>query len=96
MRRQKPYQPIHAVVIEVVREGEHGPFAVAKADPPNPDIEGSITFSLDDPVWHEPDPPQPGMYVALSRLRKKPKGWRANSARFLEPGECSERPKERR
>lgn len=73
--------PIHAVVVEVVRDGKHGPYAVAKSQ----DFDGSITFSLNDRVWQETDIPEPGMFVVLSRLRLKPRGWRALSARYLSP-----------
>lgn len=72
---------IHAVVVEVIRDGKHGPYAVARNDK----IDGSITFSLNDQVWQETDIPEPGMFVVLARLRKKPKGWRALSARYLSP-----------
>lgn len=71
---KKSSEEIEATVVKVVREGKHGPYAVAKVEG-RPD---SITFSLDDPdVWQEPDFPQTGMHVILSRLRKKPNGWRA-------------------
>jgi hypothetical protein len=80
MNEEKGYK---AIVERVIANGAHGPYAVARS----PEI-GIITFSLDPPVWQEEDIPERGMYVILSRIRKKPAGWRAKQARFLKP--CDE------
>lgn len=72
-----------AVVEKIIRDGSHGPYAVARS----PGLKGSITFSLDASVWQEEDWPEPGMYVVLTSLRKKRAGWRAKHGRFVKPSE---------
>jgi len=74
---------IVAVVQKVIREGEHGPFAVATSD----QLDGSVTFSLEPTVWKEKDCPEEGMIVLLEELRKKRAGWRAKKGRFLKPSD---------
>ena len=64
---------IKAVVQKVIREGKHGPFAVATSD----QLEGSVTFSLEPTVWTENEWPEEGMIVFLGKLRQKRAGWRA-------------------
>lgn len=76
-------QAIKAVVQKTVSNGRHGPYAVATSD----EMTGSITFSLDPPVWQEDDVPESGVSVLLSDLRKKRAGWRALSGRFLRPSD---------
>ena len=71
---------IHAVV-QMVVEGDRGPYAVATAS----DFEGSITFSLDPSVWQESIRPGRGTHVILSNLERKQAGWRANKVRLLQP-----------
>ena len=71
-----------AVVEKTIRDGKHGPYAVASSD----DI-GTITFSLEPPVWEEKDWPEGGTMVVLSEIRKKRAGWRANRGRFLQPSD---------
>ena len=44
---------------------------------------GSITFSLNEDVWNEPNPPEPGSKVILQDIRPDPKGWRAYNVRRL-------------
>jgi hypothetical protein len=71
-----------AVVEKTIRNGKHGPYAVASAD-----NLGLITFSLEPPVWEESDWPEGGNIVILSEIRKKRAGWRANRGRFLRPSD---------
>lgn len=73
-------QGYQAVVEKIIRGGKHGPYAVARTE----EI-GLVTFSLDGNVWQEKDWPEPGMYVMLSQVRKKPAGWRAQHGRFMQP-----------
>ncbi len=68
-------------VVQMVLEGDHGPYAVATAD----GFEGSITFSLDSSVWQEAIRPGRGTHVILSNLERKQAGWRANKVRLLQP-----------
>jgi hypothetical protein len=70
----------HWVVQKVVRNGQHGPYAVA-----NDDLLGSVTFSLTSDVWQEKRFPEAGSEVVLEDFQKKRAGWRAMSARFLRP-----------
>lgn len=68
------------VVQKVVRNGQHGPYAVAQDD-----RLGSVTFSLTPDVWQEKRFPEAGSEVVLWDFQKKRAGWRAMSARFLRP-----------
>lgn len=70
------------VLEKIIREGKHGPYAVARCD----DL-GVVTFALDKPVWNENEWPNPGTYVICSDLRRNRAGWRAQSARFVRPGD---------
>lgn len=72
-------------VVQGFEQGDHGRFAICTSD--DEDIEGSITFSLEKPVWTEDDPPERGSEVYLWDLRKKRAGWRAHRARFRRPGD---------
>ena len=74
---------ITATVQKIVLAGRHGAYAVALSE----GFEGSITFALDETVWHEHGVPQVGTSVVLSKLRKKRGGWRALSGRFAEPSD---------
>lgn len=74
-----------AVVEKIIEGGRHGPYVVARSDEL-----GSVTFSLDDPVWRESGRPEPGTCVMLSQIRKKRAGWRAYRGRFIGPSD--ERP----
>ena len=74
---------IKAVVHKVIRDGTHGPFAVATSE----GIDGSVTFSLDPSVWKEKEWPESGMVVSLGKLRKKRAGWRAKEVRFWKPSD---------
>ncbi|MBM3271908.1 hypothetical protein FJY94_01320 [Candidatus Kaiserbacteria bacterium] len=76
-------ESVQAVVHNVIRNGKHGPYAVASDEKL-----GSITFALDSAVWHEEDDPEPGEVVFLSKLRKKRAGWKAMEARRLRPSEA--------
>ena len=71
------------VVQRIVSDGRHGPYAIAISEA----IGGSITFSLEDNVWHEREAPECGVVVILSGLRKKRAGWRANHGRYLKPSD---------
>jgi hypothetical protein len=73
-----------AVVQTVLRDSD-GAFAIACAS----NIIGSITFSLEHPVWHEQDKPERGSKVLLGDLRRKRVGWRAHYACFLRPSDGS-------
>ncbi len=68
------------VVQKVVRNGQHGAYAVAKDD-----RLGSVTFSLTSDVWQEKRLPEAGSEVVLEDFQKKRAGWRAMSARFFRP-----------
>ena len=61
--------------------GKHGPYAIAVSD----QMEGTISFSLDPPVWNESIMPTEKMEVILSDIIKAAGGWRAMSARFVRP-----------
>jgi hypothetical protein len=74
---------IKAVVQKVIREGKHGPFAVATSN----QLEGSVTFSLEPTVWKEKEWPEEGMMVYLGELRQKRAGWRAKNGRFWKPSD---------
>lgn len=71
-----------AFVDRIVRQGRHGPYAVAKST-----TLGFITFSLDREVWREDEWPEPGTCVILSRVMKKRAGWRAKNGRFFLPSD---------
>ena len=79
MANEKSYQ---AIVEKIIRNGRHGPYAVAHSKELD-----SITFSLDRLVWQEDDWPEPGMYVMLTQVRRKRAGWRANRGRFVIPSD---------
>lgn len=70
------------IVQNIILNGRHGAYAVATCKGV-----GSITFSLDPPVWQEKDRPEPGMYVMLYELRRKRAGWRAQHGRFVKPSD---------
>lgn len=74
---------IKAVIQKVIREGKHGPFAVATSS----QLEGSVTFSLEPTVWKEKEWPEEGMMVFLGELRQKRAGWRAKMGRFWRPSD---------
>lgn len=71
-----------AIVEKIITDGPHGHYVVASSEEL-----GSITFSLNKPVWREDDLPECGTFVALSSLRKKRRGWRAQQGRFWEPSD---------
>lgn len=73
--------PIVAAVWKVFPNGPHGAYAVAYAR--QADIAGDITFSLKNPCWKEKSFPESGTLVILSDVRRKTKGWRAQSARYV-------------
>lgn len=66
-----------------LRSGRFGPFAIASSDM----VDGSVTFSLRQPVWDETRDPEPGDTVYLSTLRRTKAGWRALRGRFLKPAD---------
>ncbi len=70
------------VVEKVIIPDQHGPYAVIRVKGL-----GSVTFSLEPPVWLEPDYPEQGTYVVLSQIRKKRAGWRAMKGRFMKPSD---------
>jgi len=72
-----------AIVQKVITEGPHGSYAVATSE----ELEGSVTFSLEQTVWHEEEYPEAGMYVLLGKLRQKRAGWRAKTGRFWKPSD---------
>lgn len=84
-----------AVVESIIRNGSHGPYAVAKPVGKIKGVDGSITFGLKPTVWHGEDEPEPGSHVVLSRLEYKRAGWRAKSARYLQPSDQQPKGRER-
>ncbi|MAG29100.1 hypothetical protein CL632_03085 [bacterium] len=78
MPDEKLYQ---GIVQKVITNGHHGPYVVARCE----ELNELITFSLKECVWKENDWPEEGMYVVLSKLRKKRSGWRAMQALFERP-----------
>lgn len=72
-----------AIVERVVLRGRHGPYVVASSD----DLEGSVTVSLESPVWQDSVVPERGMYLILSQVRKKRAGWRAFRGRLVQPSD---------
>jgi len=79
MASDKSYR---AMVEKVIKDGPHGPYAVASSEEL-----GSITFSLEPPVWQEDDYPEPGTEVVLSKIIKKRAGWRARLGRYVTPSD---------
>jgi hypothetical protein len=75
--------PIRAEVTDVIDDGERS-YAVASACD-GTSIKGTITFSLakSRSVWQEDRWPEATDVVLLSDLRRKVRGWRAMSARFV-------------
>lgn len=71
-------EAIKAIIQNVIRDGKHGPFAVATSS----QLEGSVTFSLEPTVWLESEWPEAGEVVHLAKLRLKRAGWRAKRGRF--------------
>ena len=71
-----------AVVQKTIVDGKHGPYAVVELEKI-----GSVTFSLQAPVWNDDRWPEEGDVVVLTRVRKKRAGWRAESGRFYEPSD---------
>lgn len=45
-------------------------------------VDGSVTFSLNKPIWAESEWPEPGTYVILTGVFKTRSGWRARKARL--------------
>jgi hypothetical protein len=74
-----------STVEKIIPGGKHGPYVVSR----NEEL-GSVTFSLDSKVWQEKDWPEPGMWVVLSHLRKKPAGWRAQLGRYFIPSDVKQ------
>jgi len=70
-----------AVVQKVIKNGNHGPYAVALCEV------GTVTFSLEKDVWQEDKFPEPGTFVLLADFQKKRAGWRAKSGRFVRPSD---------
>lgn len=75
-----------ATVEKIIRDGKHGPYAVAYS----PEL-GSVTFALDRQVLPKKDWPEPGTYVVLSEMRQKRAGWRAQKWRFTQPSDTQQR-----
>lgn len=77
-----------ATVGSITPDGRSGPYATAVAK----GVEGTITFSLDPPVWDGAVAPPPGAAVFLSdiymhRVGNVEKGWRSLSARLATPAD---------
>lgn len=70
------------IVEKIVLNGKHGAYAVARCEEL-----GSVTFSLDKPVWRERSKPEEGVYVMLSDVQQKRAGWRAMRGRFVRPSD---------
>jgi len=71
------------VVQAIIPYGKHGPYVVSTSE----NIEGSVTFSVDKPVWQEERWPERGEHVWVDDLTMKRAGWRAHRARFYRPDE---------
>ena len=69
-----------ATVQKIFPKGKHGPYAKARVK-----TLGTVTFSLDSPVWREAKWPEEGTYVLVADLLKKTAGWRADMCRFMRP-----------
>ncbi len=80
MANTKTYR---AIVENVVRNGKHGPYVVAKSE----DLVDSVTFALNKNVWSERHEPEPGQYVILQDIVSKRAGWRAKKARAENPND---------
>ena len=74
-----------ATVEKIVRDGKHGPYAVAYS----PEM-GSVTFALDCKVVAEDDWPERGTRVMLSEVRQKKAGWRAQEWRYTQPSDTKQ------
>lgn len=77
---------IKAIVQSIVEKARHGPYATAKAR----DVKGSITFSLQSPVWAGKQWPEPGTSVFLDQLEQRRAGWRAKFGRLWKPSDEQE------
>ena len=86
MATSSPPEKGYRAIVEGTYLGKHGPYAVATCSTISTS-KGNVTFSLDRKVWQEEEWPQPGTYVMLYGLREKRAGWRASSARFVNPGD---------
>jgi hypothetical protein len=71
----------YGVVQTVIREGKHGPYAVAVVR--KGDGVAYVTFSLTRKTWKGRTLPERGNFVVLSEINRKMKGWRAGRARFV-------------
>ena len=71
-------EEIKATVRLVDLNGRRGPYAKATIE----GVKGTITFSLESGVWHSGTIPQADVFVMLSNLQRKGKGWIAMSARL--------------
>ena len=78
-------QKYPAILQKVFPHGRHGPYAKARSE-----TLGTVTFSLDQPVWQEEGRPQEGMWVVMEDIRKKRAGWRAEKCRFMRPEDTTE------
>jgi len=76
--------PEFVVVVQDVRDGEHGLYAIVNA-PAKLRIEGSITFSISKSVWNQDRSPEKGEKVIIGDITEKPAGYRANRARPKKP-----------
>ena len=80
---------VQARVQRIVKEGKHGPYAVAtSSDEVFGGIEVSVTFSLGSDVWTEDINPSPGddIVTEAKNIRSKGGKWRASGyVRFLRP-----------
>lgn len=73
-------------VVHSVRDGPHGPYAIATAD----GIEGSVTFLLQPPVWREKTRPEGGVHVLLKDIHLKNAGWRAGRGKYFRLGDVKQ------
>ncbi len=73
---------IQAVVVKVIPNGRHGPYAVAMPleDSHQQQLGKSITFSIGSgQAWQEENHPTVSLHVNLFDVQKHTAGWRANS-----------------
>lgn len=82
-------EKIIGIVKYVLLNGRHGAYvkALDTCEDSSEKLEGYITFSIEEEqgVWTEKRWPKPGDLVVLQDIHKKPKGWRAEKARFYRP-----------
>jgi hypothetical protein len=86
MKNKNHENIIYECVVQDIRKGPHGWYAIATCN----EINGSITFSCAPPVWKEDHQPTSGEIVLLSDVYQKQRGWRAGKAVAKKPDVADE------